>query len=73
MAISNSVKRNISFSLFLIGCFIITYRIIDPILCHNIDGKGWFDIFGACVATFIAYDNFSLYRKRVKKGIRFGS
>lgn len=73
MAVSNRVKRNIYFVLTLLGCSIIVARIADPIMEGDIDSKGWFDIIGACILTFFAYDSFSIYKKRVRKGIKFGS
>lgn len=73
MAVSNRVKRNISFVLTIIGCMIVAARVLDSVLNGNIDTKGWVDIIGACIITFCAYDNFSVYNKRVRKGIKFGS
>lgn len=73
MAISNRIKRNISFALTLVGCSIILARIIDPIMNQDITGWNWFEIFGAIVITYCAFDNFNIYRKRVKAGIKFGS
>ena len=73
MAVSNRIKRNISFALTIVGCSIILARIIDPIMNQSITGRGWFEIFGAIVITWCAFDNFNIYRKRVKDGIMFGS
>lgn len=72
MAISNRVKRNISLTLTVMGCGIILARIIDPIMSHAITGKNWFEIFGAIVITFCAFNSYCTYRKRVKDGILFG-
>lgn len=73
MAISNRVKRNISFCLTLLGCVIVLARVIGPVMAGCIDVRGWFDIFGACVITYLAFDNFRIYSRRVKKNIRSGS
>lgn len=73
MAISNRVKRNISFCLTILGCIIIIARVAGPVLRGHIDARGWFDIFGACVITYLAFDNFRIYSRRVKKNIRSGS
>lgn len=73
MAVSNRIKRNISFALTIVGCSIILARIIDPIMNQSITGRDWFEIFGAIVITWCAFDNFNIYRKRAKDGIMFGS
>lgn len=73
MTVSNRIKRNISFVLTIIGCSIILARIIGPIMNQSISGRNWFEIFGAIVITWCAFSNFSIYRKRVKDGIIFGS
>lgn len=69
MAVSNRIKRNISFALTIVGCLIIIARIIDPIMNHAITGKDWLKILGAIAITYCAYDNFKIYHKRVKDGI----
>lgn len=73
MAISNRVKRNISLTLTIMGCFIVLVRIIDPILSRTITGKNCFEIFGAIVITWCAFDNFKIYHRRVRNGILFGN
>ena len=73
MAVSNRIKRNISFALTIVGCFIILARIIETIMNQTITGWIWFEIFGALVITYCAFDNFNIYRIRVKDGIMFGS
>lgn len=40
MAVSNRIKRNISFLLTLLGCVIIISWIVTPILARSIDAKG---------------------------------
>ena len=72
MAVSNRIKRNISFLLTLLGCVIIISWIVTPILARSIDAKGWFEIFGACVITYNTYSSFATYNKRVKAGIEYG-
>ena len=73
MAVSNRIKRNISFALTIVGGFIILARIIEPIMSQAITDWNWFEIFGALVITYCAFDNLNIYRKRVKDGIMFGS
>ena len=73
MAISNKVKRNLALGLVVLGCGIVVARIVDPIMSGSIDGWGWFDIFGACVVTLVAYSTFRRYNDRVKRGIKFGA
>ncbi len=73
MKVSNRVKRNISFVLTIIGCAIIVARIVEPIMSKSITGQNWFEIIGAIVITYCAFDNFNIYRKRVRDGIIFGS
>ncbi|MDE5555511.1 MAG: hypothetical protein K2J10_10060, partial [Muribaculaceae bacterium] len=72
MKLSNRVKRNISFTLMLIGVSIIIARgwvvALEPS-----SGKAWFNLFSIFVLTYICFDRFRELQKRVKKGILFGS
>ncbi len=47
MAVNNRIKRNISFALTIVGCFIILARIIEPIMSQAITDWNWFEIFDA--------------------------
>lgn len=72
MKISNRVKRNISFTLFVVGIICIASRIWDVALALS-SGRAWFDLFSIVVLTYLCLDNYLIYRRRVKKGIKFGS
>lgn len=72
MKISNRVKRNISLTLLVIGLICIASRIWDVALAPS-SGRAWFNLFSIVVLTYICFDNFLIYRRRVKKGIKFGS
>ena len=72
MKLSNRVKRNISFTLMLLGVAIIIARAWD-IVMEPSSGKAWFNLFSITVLTYICFDRFSELQKRVKKGIIFGS
>ena len=71
MQISNRVKRNISLSLTILGIIIIISRIWDVVITPS-SGRAWFDLFSIVILTYICFDNFTIYQRRVKKGIKFG-
>lgn len=70
--ISNKVKRNISGTLLIIGlaCVIARswYLAMNPT-----SGYYWFETAGMALLTYLCLDNYLIYRRRVKKGIKFGS
>lgn len=72
MKICNRVKRNISLTLTVVGIVCIISRVWDvaiaPLSVH-----AWFDLFGILLLTYICFDNYKIYQRRVKKGIKFGS
>lgn len=70
--VSNRVKRNISGTLCIMGVVCIISRIWDVCITPK-SGQAWFDLFGIIVLTYLCFDNFQIYRRRVKKGIKFGS
>ena len=72
MQISNRVKRNISLTLLVIGLICIAFRIWDVALAPS-SGRAWFNLFSIVVLTYLCFDNYLIYRSRVKKGIKFGS
>ena len=72
MRISNRVKRNTAFILMLVGIACIIARTWNLMTAPS-SGKLWFDLFGSIIITFLCFDNYMLYRRRVKKGILFGS
>lgn len=72
MRISNRVKRNISGSLLLVGIICVIAR--GWFLAMNpTSGYAWFETAAMAFLTSMCFDNFMIYRRRVKKGILFGS
>ncbi len=72
MKISNRVKRNISFVLTLLGIACIVADIWDVII-RPTSLKAWFDLCGMILMTYLCFDNFLIYRRRLKKGNLFGA
>lgn len=70
MKVSNRVKRNLSFSLFIVGIFCIIARAWEVVLTPS-SGKAWFELCGIILLTYICFDNFRILQKRVKAGILF--
>lgn len=71
MKISNSVKRNISFVLLLIGIACIIARIWAVVIAPT-SGQAWFELFGIVVITYLCLDRFLELQDRLKRGIKFG-
>lgn len=72
MKVSNRVKRNISLTLTIVGLLCTAAR-ANGVAQDMASVKAWFELAGIVVMTFLCYDNFRLYRRRVRKGILFGS
>ena len=73
MKISNRVKRNISFTLFVVGLFCMAARSVE-VLQNPASAKALFEFASIAFLTWcICFDNFLSYRRRVKNGILFGS
>lgn len=72
MQISNRVKRNISLILSIVGIVCIVSRIWNVIIAPT-SGRAWFELFGMLLLTYLCFDNYLIYRRRVKKGIKFGN
>lgn len=70
--VSNQVKRNISATLLVIGIICIIARIWGVIIAPK-SGMAWFELAGITLLTYLCFDNFCIYYRRVKKGIKFGS
>ncbi len=70
--VSNRVKRNISGSLCILGLMIMGVRAFD-VVAEPSSLKAWFEFISIDILTFICYDNFSIYRRRVKRGIMYGN
>ncbi len=73
MKISNRVKRNISFTLFVVGLFCMAARSVN-VLQTPASIMAWSEFAGITFLTWcICFDKFLIYRRRVKNGILFGS
>ncbi len=71
MKVSNKTKRNINFTLIFIGIACIIARTLN-VISDPESGKAWFELFGIIVLTYICYDSFMTYHRRVKNGIASG-
>ena len=65
MRISNRVKRNISLTLSIVGFVCIASQIWDVALAPS-SGRAWFDLFSKVLLTYLCFDNYLIYRRRVK-------
>lgn len=72
MKISNRVKRNISLALLVVGVLCILARSWEVLMAPS-SGRAWFELFGIVVITFLCVDNYLIYSRKVKRGIKFGS
>ena len=72
MQISNRVKRNIFLTLLIVGLASIAGRVWDVVMAPS-SGRAWFDLAGIVVITYLCFDNYKTYRRRVRQGIKFGS
>lgn len=70
--VSNQVKRNISATLLVIGIISIIARIWD-VLIEPKSGMAWFELAGIILLTYLCFDNYMIYRRRIKNGIKFGN
>ncbi|MDE6340460.1 MAG: hypothetical protein K2K97_11855, partial [Muribaculaceae bacterium] len=70
--ISNRVKRNIHFALFCIGIMLVLARVWDVALNPS-SAKAWFHLIGISIITYGCFDSYCDYRKRLAKGLLFGS
>lgn len=70
--VSNQVKRNISATLLVVGVICIIARIWG-VLIEPKSYKAWFELAGIILLTYLCFDNFMIYRRRIKNGIKFGS
>lgn len=70
--VSNRVKRNISGALCVVGVLCVVargwYLVNDPA-----SGNAWFEVVACAFMTYVSFDNFLIYHRRVKKGIKYGS
>lgn len=69
--VSNRVKRNISGTLFILGLILMGVRASD-VVANFSSARVWFEFMSITILTWASFDNFSIYRKRVNKGIKFG-
>ena len=66
MKISNRVKRNISFALVIVGMVCTVARIWD-VITSPASLWAWFQLFGIVMLTYLCFDNFQMYHRRIKK------
>lgn len=65
MKVSNRVKRNISFVLVIVGMVCTVARIWD-VITSPASGWAWFQLLGIIMLTYLCFDNFQMYRRRIK-------
>lgn len=70
--VSNRTKRNISATLMAVGILCIVGRIWDVVMAPK-SGMAWFGLFGIILLTYLCYDNFKIYNRRLKNGTKHGS
>lgn len=70
--VSNRVKRNISATLLVIGIISIIARIWG-VLIEPKSVMAWFELASIILLTYLCFDNFMIYRRRIKNGIKFGN
>lgn len=56
----------------VVGVLCTVGRLWDVVMDPK-SGHAWFELFGIIVLTYLCFDDFSTYRSRVKKGIKYGS
>lgn len=72
MRISNRVRRNISFVLFLVGVACVIARGLE--LADELSsGMAWFNLFSIVFLTAVCFGRFRELQKRVRQGIIFGT
>lgn len=69
--ISNRVKRNIYAALLVVGggCMIVRGW---EVAMNPTSGSAWFELSGITLLTYLCFDSYMVYRRRVKNGILFG-
>lgn len=72
MKISNRVKRNIQMILTIVGLGCTAARIWDVVVGPS-SRHAWFELVGIVVITYLCFDSYLIYRRRVKNGIEYGS
>ena len=70
--VSNRVKRNISGTLLIIGILCVIARSWN-LTMNPTSGYAWFETAAMAFLTCLCFDNFRIYHRRVKKGIKFGN
>lgn len=70
--VSDKVKRNISATLLVVGVLCIIARIWGVVMAPK-SGMAWFELAGMILLTYLCFDNFMIYRNRIRKGIMFGN
>ena len=70
--LSNRVKRNISATLMVLGISCIIGRGLGVMMTPK-SVHAWFELCGILLLTYLCFDKFMIYRRRVKRGIMFGN
>ena len=70
--VSNRVKPNIFGTLLVVGILCVIARGWN-LAMNPTSGYSWFETGGMALLTYLCFDNFCIYYRRVKKGIKFGS
>lgn len=71
MRISNRVKRNVSFSMMILGCLIILARLWQVVSSPD-SATAWIKLAGITLLTYFCFESFNNYRRKIRKGILFG-
>lgn len=68
MKISNRIKRNISFVLLVVGVACTAARIWNVVMTPD-SGWAWFELCAIVLPTFLCFDSYRTYRRRIKNGV----
>jgi len=69
--VSNKVKRNISATLLAVGIMCVIARAWEVAISPE-SGKAWFELCSIILITYLCFDNFRIYNRRLKNGIMYG-
>ena len=72
MRVSNRVKQNISGTQFVLGLCLSGVR-SSNVVADPSSAKAWVEFIGITISTWVCFDSYSIYRKRVNRGIKFGN
>ncbi len=72
MKVSNTVKRNLYATLFAVGVCCTIGRAWEAAISPE-SVKVWLKLIGTIAITFLCFDDFRIYQRRLKSGILFGN